>query len=246
MRRSRVPIADKRESKKNYNSSQQRTTLSDPKVIKKKFSVNLVNKRSAKEHKTKESAMEGPTAPAIKIDLETRDQSVDEVQRKTTESTPMPNVEEQEKKTIEFSPIDTVDDTTNNTPETIKEGSQAKRTSFTERIAAMVGMKPREKEEVVQTNAKSKTFGTVSAITTEAKQDDEQIKSGARANHEEATSLELGDLMAKLEQIDKKLKCSEEDRQMLKKEIRHNKNENLDNCFNLARAEKNYSRCQKK
>ena len=42
-------------------------------------------------------------------------------------------------------------------------------------------------------------------------------------------SLELGDLMTKLEQIDKKLKCSEEDHQRLKKEIRHNKNENLDN-----------------
>ena len=42
--------------------------------------------------------------------------------------------------------------------------------------------------------------------------------------------------MAKLEQIDKKLKCSEEDRQMLKKEIRYKKNESLDNCFNLARA----------
>ena len=50
------------------------------------------------------------------------------------------------------------------------------------------------------------------------------------------TSLELGYLMAKLEQIDKKLKCSEEDRQMLKKEIRYNKNENWDNCFSLARA----------
>ena len=42
--------------------------------------------------------------------------------------------------------------------------------------------------------------------------------------------------MAKLEQIDKKMKCSEEDRQELKKQIRYNKNENLDNCFNLARA----------
>ena len=42
--------------------------------------------------------------------------------------------------------------------------------------------------------------------------------------------------MAKLEQIDKKLKYSEEDRQELKKEIRHNKNENPDICFDLARA----------
>ena len=43
--------------------------------------------------------------------------------------------------------------------------------------------------------------------------------------------------MAKLEQIDKKLKCSEEHRQMLKKkEIRYNKSESLDHCFNLAKA----------
>ena len=106
-------------------------------------------------------------------------------------------------------------------------------------------MKPREKEEVVPTTEKSKSFGTVSAITTEAKQDDEQIKCVATANHEKTTSLELGELMARLEQIDKKLKCSEEDRQMLKKEIRYNKNENLDNCFKMARAtEKSYSRCQ--
>ena len=50
------------------------------------------------------------------------------------------------------------------------------------------------------------------------------------------TSLELGDLMAKLEQIDKKLKCSKEDRQELKKEVRHNKGDNLHNYYVLARA----------
>ena len=186
MRRSMVPIADKRgpESKKNHNSSQRKATLSGPKVTRKKFSVNMVNTRSVKEHKMKESAVEGPTVPAIEIELETPDQSVDEVEKKTTESTPMPNAEEQEKKTIEFSPTDIVEDTTGNTPETIKDDSLTKRTSFTERIAAMVGMKPREKEEVVPTTEKSKTLGTVSVITTEAKQDDEQIKRWATANHE--------------------------------------------------------------
>ena len=79
--------------------------MSDPKVMKKNFSVNMVNTRSAKENKTKESAVEGPTATTIEIDLETPDENVDEVQRKTTESTPMPNVEEQEKKSIESSPL---------------------------------------------------------------------------------------------------------------------------------------------
>ena len=42
--------------------------------------------------------------------------------------------------------------------------------------------------------------------------------------------------MSKLDQIDTNLKCSEEDRHELKKELRHNKNENLDNYYHLARA----------
>ena len=135
----------------------------------------------------------------------------------------MPNVEHQEKKTIEFSPIEIVDDATSNTPETIKDDSQTKRTSFTERIAMMVGMKPREKEETAPTTEKGKTFGTVPAISTEDNRDEDQVKlvatasheatvsNGATANQEKTTLLELGDLTEKLEQIDKKLKCSEED-----------------------------------
>ena len=179
--------------------------------------MSRVNTRSTKESNTKEGAVERQTVPAIEIDLETPDQSVDEVERKTTESTPMPNAEEQEKKTKEFSPIDIVDDTTSNTRETIKDESQTKRRSFTERIAMMVGMKPREKEEVAPTTEKGKTFGTVSAITTEDNRDDDQVEivatanheatdnNGATANQEKTTSLELGDLMAKMEQIDKKI-----------------------------------------
>ena len=42
--------------------------------------------------------------------------------------------------------------------------------------------------------------------------------------------------MQKLEQIDKKLKCSEEDWEDFKKEVRHNKNENLYNYFTISRA----------
>ena len=44
---------------------------------------------------------------------------------------------------------------------------------------------------------------------------------GRQLTMKKTTSLELSDLMAKLEQIDKKLKCSEEDRQMLKKELHY-------------------------
>ena len=122
------------------------------------------------------------------------------------------------------------------TPETIKEDSQTKRTSFTDKIAAMVGMKLEEKEEVIPKTEECKTIGTVSAITTEAKQDEEQITHGATATQQKTTSLELGDLMAKLEQIDKTLKHSEEDRQELKREVRHNKSQYLENYFVLASA----------
>ena len=68
----------------------------------------------------------------------------------------MPSAEEQEKKTIELPPIENVEETTTNTPETIKDDSQLTRTSFTERIAAMVGMKPKQKEEVIPTTDKAK------------------------------------------------------------------------------------------
>ena len=42
--------------------------------------------------------------------------------------------------------------------------------------------------------------------------------------------------MAKLDQIDEKLKHSEEDRSVIRKEVRNNKHEYLDSYFHLARA----------
>ena len=112
----------------------------------------------------------------------------------------------------------------------------------------MVGMKPREKDEISHTTEKSKTFRTVSAVATEDNRDDDQvdlvatasheatIENGTTTNQEKTPIIKLSDLMAKLEQIDKQLKCSEQDRQLLKKEIRYNKHESLDHCFNLAKA----------
>ena len=128
MRRSRVPIAEKRatESKTKCNSSQRKVTSVAPRITRKNISVSMVNTKSSKE-KTKEGAEGKQTEPAIEIDLETPDQSVDEVEKKTTESTPMPNAEEQNQKSMEFSPIDTVEDTTGSTPETVKDESQEKK-----------------------------------------------------------------------------------------------------------------------
>ena len=75
---------------------------------------------------------------------------------------------------------------------------------------------------------KGKTFGTVSTKTTDTDQKD-QVRPGApainrtTADHETTTSLDLGDLMAKLDQIEKRLKRSEEDREVIKKELRYKK-----------------------
>ena len=146
MRQSRVPIAEKRatESKTKYNSSQQKMTSVGPRITKKTFSVSMVKTRSTKENKTKEGAEGKQAEPANEIDLEKPDHSVDEVEKKTTESTPMPNAEKPNQKSMEFSPINTVEDTTGNTPQTLKDDSQVKRTSFTETLALMVGMKSRD------------------------------------------------------------------------------------------------------
>ena len=199
MRRSRVPIAERRvlESKTKHNSAQRKLMASDQKVTRKNFSVSMVNTRSTKENKTRGSAEEGRTEPAIEVELETPDQSVDEVEKKTTESISMPNAEKQKQKSMEFSPIDTEEDTTGNTPETIKDGSQAKRTSFTERIAMMVGLKSRDIVEEEQKAEKGKTLRTVSTRTRKANRDDDQAEHGATASHgatadhETTTPLEL-------------------------------------------------------
>ena len=172
----------------------------------------MVNTRNTKEQKTKKKLTEEPEVPVKQIDLETPNHSIDGAEQKTTESTPMPNVEGQGTKTIEFSPIGNGDEITNNTRETIKEDSQTKRTSFTETIEAMVGMKPRDKEEVVEATEKGETFGTVSTITTETDQDKEQVTQETVGDQEKrktgsrAPSVELVDLMTKLDEIDEKLK----------------------------------------
>ena len=105
----------------------------------------------------------------------------------------------------------------------------------------MVGMKPRDILTEVPKTEKGKTFGTVSTKTTDTDQNEDQIRPGTAANNRatsdhETMSLDLGDLMARLDQIDKGLKHSEEDRDVIKKELGYNKHEYLDSYFNLAKA----------
>ena len=71
-----------------------------PRITKKNFVVSMVNTRSTKENKTKEGAEGRQAEPANEIDLKTPDQSTDEVEKKRTESTPMPNAEEPNQKSI--------------------------------------------------------------------------------------------------------------------------------------------------
>ena len=224
-----------------YNSSLRGTTSMGPKKTKNNFSVSMVSTRSSTENKTREGAKDKQVEPTIEIDLETPDQSVDEVEKRTTESTPMPHVEDQSPKTVEFSRIDALEDTTGNARETVKDESQVKKTSFTDNLAIMVGIKSKDNTAEESKTERARTFGTVSTKATEAGLKEEQAGAEATAedrttaDHEIAT-LELGDLMTKLNQIDKKLKYSEEDRDLIKKELKYNKHEYLDSYFNLAKA----------
>ena len=79
MRRSMVPIAEKRptESNTKHNLSQRKVTTVGPRITSKNFSVSMVNTRSSKENKTKEGAEGKQTEPAIEIDLETPDSEED-------------------------------------------------------------------------------------------------------------------------------------------------------------------------
>ena len=236
-------MLEKRSSGSNtkYNSSLRGTTSTGPKITKTNFSVNMVSTRSTAENRAKEGTEGERVEPTIEIDLETPDQSVDETRKMATESTPMPNAEEPNQKPIEFSPIDDAEDAISNTEETVKEDSQVKRTSFTEKLGIMFGIKTKENVTEEPKAERARTFGTVSTKTSEANPREEQAKAEATAeerptaDHEE-TTIELGDLLAKLNQIDKRLKHSEEDREVIKKEIRYNKHEYLDSYFNLAKA----------
>ena len=81
----------------------------------------------------------------------------------------------------------------------------------------------------------------MSTKSTEADLKEEQAGAGATAEDNntanyKVANLELGDLMTKLNQIDKKLKYSEEDRDLIKKELKYNKHEYLDSYFNLAKT----------
>ena len=170
MKRNRVSITERKGTgfRQNQTATQKKPTPISLRVMRKKILVNMVSTRSNKEQKAKEKTIEEQSIPVKEADLETPDQnqSIDGFERRETESTPMPNIEEQEKNTLDFSPLGNGDELTN-TPETIEDVSQTKKTSS--RIAAMVGMKPREKEEITTVTEKSKTFGTVSTIPTKTK-----------------------------------------------------------------------------
>ena len=79
-----------------------------------------------------------------------------------------------------------MEDTTSNTPETVTDESQ-KRTSFTERLAMMVGMRSKDAALEETKVEKSKAFGTVSTRTTETDQNEGQRKPGPATDYKTTT-----------------------------------------------------------
>ena len=90
-----------------------------------------------------------------------------------------------------------------------------------ERIAARLGMRPKDKDKTTTGTGKGKNFQAV----------------GTSADSK-GLPVDMKDLMEKLEQIDKNLRYGQEDRQELKREIKNNKKESLDNYFTMPRSTK--------
>ena len=126
MKRNRVSKTERKGTalKQNQSSTHKKSTPINPRIMRTNNSVNRVSTRSNKEHKAKEKTMEEQSIPAKEADLETPNQSIDGVERRTTESTPMPNTEKQGENTKKFSPIGNGDEATS-PPKTIKDELQS-------------------------------------------------------------------------------------------------------------------------
>ena len=93
MKKNRVSLTERKgtDPKQSHTSMQKKPKQTNPRIMRKILSVNMVRARSVKEQKAKEKTLEEQSVPAKKTDLETPDQSTEAIERKTTESTPMPN-----------------------------------------------------------------------------------------------------------------------------------------------------------
>ena len=91
MKKTRVSLTERKGTgpKQSHTSMQKKSTQTNPRIMRKNISVNMVSKRSVKEQKVKQKTLEEQSVPANKTDLETPDQSIDGIERKITESTPM-------------------------------------------------------------------------------------------------------------------------------------------------------------
>ena len=87
MKRNRVSIIERKGTgfMQNMTSTQKIPTPINPRVMRKNISVNMVSTRSNKEQNAKEKTMEEQSIPAKETELETRDQSIDGRERRTTE-----------------------------------------------------------------------------------------------------------------------------------------------------------------
>ena len=93
--------------------------------MKKHVSVSMVNTRSNKQEKElqetiEEKLMKQKVAPVTEVDLETPEQSINDIEKKMTESTIMPNAEQQETKKIEIAPVGNGNEVTSQASETKK------------------------------------------------------------------------------------------------------------------------------
>ena len=93
MKKTRVSLTERKGTglKPSHASMQRKPTPTNPRIRRKNISVNMVGTKSNKEQKAKEKMLKEQSVPEKETNLETPDQSIDEIERKTTESTGRPN-----------------------------------------------------------------------------------------------------------------------------------------------------------
>ena len=101
----------------------------------------------------------------------------------------------------------------------MKDDSEVKKTSFTDKLAMMVGMKLRDNTAEESKTEGARTFGTVSTKAIGADPKEEQARTKATSENRTTADHE-----------------TDEDRDSIRKELKYNRHEHLDSYFNLAKA----------
>ena len=82
MKKTRVSLTERKGTGPKQSHTAKKPTQTNPRIMRKNISVNMVSTRSVKEQKAKGKTLEEQSVPAKETDLETPNQSIGAIERK--------------------------------------------------------------------------------------------------------------------------------------------------------------------